>query len=409
GEHRFLGLFTSKAYAEESAQTPILRRKLQQILAAEQALPDSHDYKEIVSIFNSIPKTELLTLSVDELRADIRTIQSIQRPEDVRVTLRPDDLGRGLTVMVMMPRERFSGEMRREIQELLEQRIGGSVIDYQLALGEGDQARLHFYIATSATAPPLSASELGAEIVERVRSWDDRLRERLLAQHRGARGRELARRYAELFTDEYKASTEISSALADIRHLEELARTGAMQVDLANPIGGDAERFTTLKLYLAGESLVLSDFLPVLENFGLRVFAEDAVRLGDEENRIFLHRFRVQDAKGQRLDVRKALPLLGTAILEIRAGRAENDALNRLVVAAGLGWREVDVLRTYRNAAFQTGSAPSRRALTDVLVAHPDSARALLEVFAARFDPEGKDRADRTRAARERFVKTLEG
>ncbi len=35
GEHRFLGLLTSKAYAEESAEIPILRRRLSQILQAE--------------------------------------------------------------------------------------------------------------------------------------------------------------------------------------------------------------------------------------------------------------------------------------------------------------------------------------------------------------------------------------
>ena len=68
-----------------------------------------------VAIFNSIPKTELLTLSVDELRGDIRAILSAQGTGEVRVTFRPDALGRGLSVMVIMPRDRYSEEVRSEV------------------------------------------------------------------------------------------------------------------------------------------------------------------------------------------------------------------------------------------------------------------------------------------------------
>ena len=55
GERRFIGFFTSKASAEEAAELPILRRMLRQILAAEQVVPGSHDYKELVTVFNASP------------------------------------------------------------------------------------------------------------------------------------------------------------------------------------------------------------------------------------------------------------------------------------------------------------------------------------------------------------------
>ncbi|MGH7803716.1 MAG: hypothetical protein ACREQJ_05165, partial [Candidatus Binatia bacterium] len=186
GEHRFLGLFTSKAYAEEPAQMPILRRKLQRIIADEGVFAESHDWKEIVSIFNSIPKPELLTLSVDELRADIRAILSVQGTDEIRVTFRPDALGRGLSVMVILPRDRYSEEVRWDVGAILEQRLHGRLIDDELALGEEEsQARLHFYVATSVTLPDALAAELEREIAARVRTWDDRLRERIIAAYPG--------------------------------------------------------------------------------------------------------------------------------------------------------------------------------------------------------------------------------
>src|SRR5204863_259711 len=114
------------------------------------------------------------------------------------------------------------------------------------------------------TAPPLAGTirveEIERAIAEHTRSWDDRLRERLVKQHRGARGRALAERYAELFTPEYKASTEVSAAVDDIRHIEALTGPGSIEIELADALGADADRFTLLKLYLAGEGIVLSDF-----------------------------------------------------------------------------------------------------------------------------------------------------
>jgi glutamate dehydrogenase len=406
GEHRFLGLFTSKAYAETPAEVPVLRDKLRHILAAEQALPESHDFREIESIFNATPKADLFVLGVEDLRAEIRSARSAGRGDVVRVRLRPH--GGGLWVTVILPRDRFSGEIRRDIEGLLAARLEGTVVDCQLALGEGEQARLHFYVAGARGAEGVRVEELEKRIAERVRSWEDRLRERLLAEYRGTRGRQLAARYAALFTPEYKATTEIAAALNDIRHIEALTRPGAVEIELGNAASADADRFNLLRLYLRSEGIVLSDFLPLLENLGLRVFGEDSVRLGQGEDLIVLYRFLVQDRHGRRLDVRATGPRVAPAILEMHAGRAENDSLNRLIVDAGLGWREVDLLRTYRNLALQTGAGPSRPALNEVLLRHPSAARALFELFVARFDPAVADRDRLVEAARQRFVEELE-
>ena len=416
GEHRFLGLLTSKAYAEESAAIPILRRRLAQILQAERIMRGSHDHKEIVAIFNSMPKTELFSVPVEELRADIHTIMSIERTSEVHVTFRPDALERGVAVMVIMPRDKFSGAIRARIQEALGARFGGQVIDYHLALGEGDQARLHFFLAAPRErVHAVRWEDLRHEIAELARSWDDRLAERLVAMYGEERGHELAERYARAFPEAYKAATEVPTAANDIRHLEALRDGTTTRVDVANPIGVREERFTALKLYRRGEQLVLSDIMPVLEHLGLRVFAEDPVTIPALDGTpVYLHTFFVQDIAGAKLDVRRHAERLTAALLEVQSGVVESDPLNRLTLAAGLSWREVDLLRTYCNYAFQIGAAPSRRALVEALVGHPTSAALLVRWFAARFAP-GLDRTphpgeDRGRAVAERraFLASLD-
>ena len=50
GEHRFLGLFTARAYSQDASTIPILRRKLREILRLENAHRGSHDYNLILAL-----------------------------------------------------------------------------------------------------------------------------------------------------------------------------------------------------------------------------------------------------------------------------------------------------------------------------------------------------------------------
>ena len=415
GEHRFLGLLTSKAFAEEAAEIPILRRRLQEILDAEHVARGSHDHKEIVAIFNSMPKAELFSLPLDALRGDIRMIMAIQQSDDVRVSFRPDALARGVAVMVIMPRDKFSAAIRTRIQDALAARFGGQVIDYHLALGESERARLHFYLAAPRERiQAVRWRDLQHEIAGVTRSWDDRLRERLVGAYGHEQGTALAERYARALPAEYKATAEIAAAVHDVGHLEALRSGAGFRIDIQNPVGA-RERFTAIKLYARGEQLVLSDVMPVLENLGLRVFAEDPVTIPALDGQpIYLDTFLVQDGTGGRLDVQRDAARLIAALTQVRAG-IENDALNRLVLGAGLSWQQVDLLRTYCNYAFQIGVAPSRRAIVDALVRHPDCATLLPRYYDARFAPPDAaapagtpDRDAEVAAARQAFLTSLD-
>ena len=78
GEARMLGLFTTKAYAEPASQTPLLNRKLRQILRHEDLIEGSHDYKAAVSLFDSFPKDELFSARTDDLRRAVVELLSLE-------------------------------------------------------------------------------------------------------------------------------------------------------------------------------------------------------------------------------------------------------------------------------------------------------------------------------------------
>ena len=401
GERRFVGLFTSKAHAEEAAEVPLLRRTLRQILAAERVVPGSHDHKAIVAVFNALPKSELFASTPADLRGEIATILAAAQTDDVVVTLGPRGDGQRLVVLVVMPRERFSGEARDRIRELLAGRLGSAPLDDHLVFGEGGRAILHFAFAPGA-APPPAEDELRDAVATLVRGWEERLRALLLARHGEEEGERLAARYAHAFSGAYRAAVAVERAADDVVLLDAAAREG-VRVVLSN----ETATTTALRFYLARAPLVLSEFMPVLENLGLRVLAEDqegVTPAGAPGQSV--QTFFVQDRAGRRLDPEAVGPRLVAALLALGAGRAESDTLNRLVVEAGLDWRAVACLRTYCGYAVQVGLA-TRPAALAALAEHPEPARLLFARFAARF---GLDAATEDPAAlRQRFVASLDG
>ncbi|MEN8374021.1 MAG: NAD-glutamate dehydrogenase [Gemmatimonadota bacterium] len=419
GEHRFIGLFTSQAFSEDAERIPILREKLHDLLEESGVVAGSHDWKEIITIFNSLPKEELFLTSAAEIGEEIQAVLALYHTHEVRVTVRPDALRRGATVMVILPKEKFSGEVRKEVERAFVERFGGEVLNYHLALGGGDQARLHFYISASPEAID-SADAVALEGVVRglIRSWKDRLYEGLTAVCSKSEAKELTDRYADAFSPEYRASATPATAEQDILLLEEMrARGDSVGIhlrNLAEEVGLDGEApeaeedVTRLKLVLRERSLILSDFMPILENTGLRVIAMSPFEVADPEGgKANIYEFSVTDRSGRPLDLVERGGLLSETVLAAWGGAAANDALNGLVLDAGLHWRLVDVLRAYAEYAFQIGAVPSRISLINALLAQRKVAALLVDVFRARFDPDAHDDFESRRAETARLTRRL--
>ncbi|MGD8288568.1 MAG: NAD-glutamate dehydrogenase, partial [Gemmatimonadota bacterium] len=209
GEHRFIGLFTSKAYSDAAENIPILRHKLRSILEDAGVREGTHDYKAIITIFNSLPREQLFISSADEIAEDVRTVLTSYSTDDVTVTVREDPLHRGLSVMVIVPKDRFSGDVRREIEAALVDAFEADVLNYHLALGEGDQARLHFYLAVSeGSAEGVDPADLEVTVGRIIRTWSDLVREELEGLRSSAVAQRMVREWGDRLTAEYRAASD---------------------------------------------------------------------------------------------------------------------------------------------------------------------------------------------------------
>jgi glutamate dehydrogenase len=389
GERHFLGLFRARAYQEEAEHIPILRHKLRLILDAAGWREDSHNYREAIKIFNSMPKEELFLATAVDIGREIEAILTQYYTHEVRVMLRPDPTGRTISAMVIMPRDRYSGRARRGIQAELIRQLDATLLNTNLVMGGGEQARLHFQFAASTERMKAAVAE---QIEQRVRAliqtWADVLEVQLARSRTSDEARRQAHRWGAAFSPEYQAATQPEDAVADIDAIEAMEAAGrSVDLRLSNQEPAGGERVTRLTVYMRGIGLVLSDVMPGLENAGLRVLSMSPFEARENDDTTFVYVFAVQDAAHEPIDLDARGSVLAEALLAVGAGETTNDPLNVLVLRAGLAWREVDILRAYCEYAFQLGLAPARVALTGALRAHPSAARLLVAMFIRKFDP----------------------
>jgi glutamate dehydrogenase len=390
GEARLLGLFTSKAYMEPAGRTPLLHRKLKQILEAEDLFEGSHDHKAVIQLFDSFPKDELFIASTDDIRTQVMGLLGLQEQQHVRLFVRRDLIGRSVSILVALPRDRFNAELRHKLQDLFLGRFHGASIDYHLALGESDPAQIFFTVWISSGAiPDVSFRELEEEVVKLARTWEDELLGELVDRFGPDRGRALAERWGPRFPEYYK-STRMHIVAGDIERLEQL-ESGEVPfvIGLQNERpGSTGEPLTRLGLYKRDGKVELSSVLPVLEALGLRVVEEVPVRLLGGDGQMFIHDFGVLGPDGKVLDLDACGERIARTVEAVLRGDAQSDWLNRLIVTSSLDHAQVGILRAYRTYWQRVSASFTASYMNDTLAAHPEIASKIVQLFELRFDPD---------------------
>ena len=246
--------------------------------------------------------------------------------------------------------------------------------------------RIHYTLRLPAgSRPSYDAEELEARIVEATRSWEDDLFEALVEELGEESGMALFRQYGSAFPPAYRDDLLARSAVADVQRIEGLSGDG-LDLSLYRPLEA-SPGVLRCKLYKRGERVSLSDVLPMFESLGLTVTDERPYRVTPREGPpAWLYDFGLQ-ARGP-VDADAIRERFHEGFVRVWNGEAEQDGFNGLVIAAGLDWREVTMLRSVARYLRQAGIPFSDRYMEDTLLAHPGVASSLVELFKARFDPD---------------------
>src|SRR5882757_1383569 len=176
---------------------------------------------------------------------------------------------------------------------------------------------------------------------------------------------------------------------------------------------GDAATALRLKMHVLGDVLPLSVSLPIFENLGLKVIAEDSFPVsfnsdGGWRQEALILDFSMERADGLPVNLNEVRGPLEDALHAVLRGEAESDDFNRLVIGARLAWRDVTILRAVGKFLRQAAMTFSLAYMQQALVRNPDVAALLVDLFHAKNDPDlSGDRTARVLEIEKRIAAAL--
>jgi glutamate dehydrogenase len=385
GEFRFLGLYTHKAHTEPITGVPVLRRKLAAVLAATGIARDSYDGQDLIEILDGYPREELFEISAAELTPIALGVLRLRERRQTRLFLRRDRYGRYMSCLLYLPRDRYTTEVRLRAQEILMRALHGESMDYSAMVGDSALARLHVVVRAERgrEVPQADAAELEPKLAAAVRSWDEDLADQAVRALGEQRARQVLDMCSTVIPETYKADVSAADAVGDLSVILELRESGAA---FAVRLVTGPQRWT-LVVYRLGTPITLSDVLPQLQHMGLGVVDEHPYTFAGaaQASSFWIYEFGLRPPAGTLPDgVREAFEQALTALWH---GQTEDDGFNALVLAAGLNWREVTLLRAFAKYLRQGGMRFSEDYVQRVLRSNAAVTRLLVRLFESRFDP----------------------
>ncbi len=384
GFGRFIGLLTNQAHRQRPSATPILERRCEQVAAALETHPGSHLHKAVVAGFDALPIEFLFQFDLDDVVAAVSSVVTASENRQVETCVVPDPRQDSFFMLVSVPRRAYDEALRDSLREMLEQSYGASHIDGRTTPLDDDLVVMHFFCSGADTRLD-ALGGLERDVRELASRWEEALEAALVERHGERDAWSLAHVYAPALPEAYRVSVGPEQAAHDVEALEQL-REGEQRSVLR--LETDGARGLELKVYRRDRPY-LTDLAPVLDHFGLRVIDASATHVdGPEHLDLWILVFGLEPLPA---DAPERPTLEQRLLAGIRAaldGRVEEDVYGRLVLEAGLTWREVDLLRALLAYREQLGQAPTRAFAAEVLMRHAPATRALVNLFAARFNPD---------------------
>src|SRR6185503_18882806 len=234
-------------------------------------------------------------------------------------------------------------------------------VTFQTSADCGSVSLLLFYFDAEQLEHPVEPQRAREITTALITTWEDRVAEALESAYGEREGRRLFERHV---------------------------RSESLESQLEVRVMGKGAEHAVLKLF-SPRSLALTDTIRTLTNLGLGVADDMRIPLQLPEGRKgFLFRLDIEAPAAQIQALAASEERCVDALRALDEGRATDDPLNGLILAAGLSWRDVEVLRTLRNHLLQIRLHYNAETVNRVLLRNSAVSQVLFALFAARFDPE---------------------
>ena len=382
GEFRFIGLLTSIVYYQDVRLIPIIRRKVSIVEKWSGFSRGSHNHKALITVLQDFPRAELLHIPEQELFASCMGILSLSIREEVKLFVHLDKVGKFVRCIIFVPKNQFSTALWLRMQMVIADTFHAKVINEQMR--DSGLVRLQLILKIESVKNFIDVKQLELQLREMARDWKDRLKCELVNEYNISTADDLYRAYKDAFPISYQEAFRVQEALYDIKCIEKV-KSG---VTIESSLYCDSNNDYQLKVYVSRSTIELFDMLPVIKNMGLRVTNHYSYVITINKNyEVLIHHFVLSFITEKILSLNLVKDKFEVALVKIWNKEVESDYYNSLVLAVGLTWREVLLLRAWGNYLKQVEFNYNEIVIQQALFNHTKAVTLLVKLFHTRFDP----------------------
>ncbi|MBY6063074.1 NAD-glutamate dehydrogenase [Pseudidiomarina sediminum] len=410
GEDRFIGLYSSNFYNNSARDVPLVGEKIRRVMERSGFAPNSHAAKALLNILETYPRDEVVQAHEEDLLEVGIGVLQMQERDMTRVFVRRDIFGRFASCMVYVPKERYNTLLRQKTQAILATTLNSKYdVEFTTYFSESSLARTHYTVRIGDHVQDIDVKELEQNLIEAARTWEDNFERILRSTFGESKANALNKKYANAFPRAYKEEVLPSVALADIQQLEALDNDHKLGMLFYRSREENAQsKHVRLKLFHKDEPIHLSDVLPMLENFGLRIIGESPYHIKATNGDIYwVLDFHMLHSNAT-LDLEASRDVFQDAFAKVWAGHYEDDGFNRLVLAGDLTGRQVVILRMFAKYMRQIGTTFSQSYIESTFAKYPTIATLIVKLFHSKFEPGVKSRSKKIEALETKITGELD-
>ena len=395
--HVFIGLFTTAIYYQSVNVIPIIRDKVKSIIKNSGFIENSYSGKELASIIEALPRKELFELSEEELLDISAEIYALITQPKLYLYGRVEPRGDFLNCMLFVSRETFNEELASQVEKFIQANVGNIVYTKFNQINDVQVSYFYFVVDITTSKGPIDIAAIEESLKVEVNLWNEDLRLALISEFNESEGDLLYDNYKRAFPSAYREKFYAKSyAIIDINYIEKAILSKQIIFSIFPQSEADC---VSLKLY-SFERISLSTIMPILSHLGFKAIEETSFKIRPRhiDQNIWLHDFElmIEDYEARALNqldlnLNDIKSLIEEALPQIYDHSIKNDGLNKLILRAGIGWRDISLLRSILKYIRQINLPYSYEYVEEVLVRHPKISKLLIELFYAMFDVNQQD------------------
>ena len=381
----FTGFFSSSSFSHSIFNIPYLQNKADYLLKKSRYRKGQHANKTLLKILENLPKEWLFQTKRSLIYKIANKILSHNELQQINVYISQDVCSCFYTIFVYMPKSVFNSILRNKIQRYLSDKLAASESFFQIYYSNSTLTRIEFTIYSE--KQDINYAKLIQDIKELAIDWNLELYKEFKLHYSIDTARKLIQKYQDSFSIAYKDNNSIKNAVVDIINIESVSKKG-IKTSLAKTLKNKIWQLS-LKLYVKGMDIKLSDILPILDNMGFYVISEEPFKVTNtsiNQQIAVIRSFNISRKDGVEFNfIDKEIFLTGfKAILN---KTIENDNFNSLIIKSKLNVYQVNVLRSIFRYLKQIRFLYSYKFTVSIFSKNYKVTQLLFKLFDAKFNP----------------------